>query len=421
MTKTWIFTVFLAFASVGPVSEVQAARGTPCNSCEECSQALALPMSRVYLVGDLVAEGDGPCLVIRGIGAQFDGMERDLRPVSGKNTVGVIVESPNVLVKNLHIIGTDTGVRVSQANHTTLYNLWVEAKQVGVDFERCTGPRLTRSAIKGGKVGVDIGSRGDGECSPTDATQQSVFGAVISGTDIREAEVGVAACSGIPVLHGNVITNNNTGVQLAHPASSAPNQKAQGPYDTCACAPTLPGATPGSTLFYSSGCHGCKVHEEWLPELRKNGNDIILRASGPGTQDESKVFDGHIDRCAPQISDVIGLSGCVPNYACISNDASFKVRAPGDSLAYESEIQSAESLEVFAKSCQSMAAARFKKGDDCVKHQLSSNDICGNKTTDIVAASTLSKWPGIQNACGSAKGFNDKGSSGCSRECAGSY
>ena len=37
-----------------------AARGTPCNSCETCSAALALPASKVVLIDDLVYDGEDP-------------------------------------------------------------------------------------------------------------------------------------------------------------------------------------------------------------------------------------------------------------------------------------------------------------------------------------------------------------------------
>ena len=82
-------------------------------------------------------------------------------------------------------------------------------------------------------------------------------------------------------LKNNVVSSNKVGAEFQRPAKITGNEPAKGAYDACACEPTLPGAKPGTTLFYSSGCNGCKVHEEWLPGLREKGADILLRASDP--------------------------------------------------------------------------------------------------------------------------------------------
>ena len=57
------FTVFLSLMigliTMVPVGEAQAARGTPCNSCQGCTDALALPEARVFLADDIVHDGVG--------------------------------------------------------------------------------------------------------------------------------------------------------------------------------------------------------------------------------------------------------------------------------------------------------------------------------------------------------------------------
>ena len=409
-----LITGILLFFFIG---EAQARRGTPCNTCQTCTDALGLPMSNVYLTDDLVSEGDGPCIVVRGIGATFDGMERELRPLAGKETIGVIVEAPNVLVKNLQIFGADIGIEARGTRFVTLFHLWLDGNKVGAAIENSVGTRITRSVIRGGKIGIDMGSQGDGLCDNEDSKFLRAFAAVISGNHIQNTEVGIVACMGIPVIRDNTIVNNKRGVVLARPQMVTGTEKSEGPYDECACAPTLPGASVSSTLFYSSGCNGCKVHEEWLPALREEGHDILLRISGPGTQEEAKAFDGHMSRCAPQVTDVLGIPGCVPNYTCIATDTTLKVRGEKDTLVYETQISSSAGLAAYATECKTAASERYREEKDCVKYQMMDNLVCGNSTLDIESTKNLHRWAGYENACGTVKDYFDQGKEGCSSGC----
>jgi len=417
MKFTAFLSVIIGLMTLAPMGEARAARGTPCNSCQGCTDALGLPEARVFLADDLVHDGVGPCITIRGLSAQFDGMEREIRPMKRGDSVGVLVQAPNVLVKNLHVIGALKGVDVRESRFTTLHHLWLEDNTVGVDIGPSQNPRISRSVILGGTVGVDVGSGGDGQCSDVESKVRRTVGTVLTGNRIEKNKVGVSACSGIPYIQGNTIVNNEVGVNLQRPQMVTGKEASEGPYDSCACAPSLPGSKAGTTLFYSSGCNGCKVHEEWLPALSSQGHDIILRASGPGTQSESKIFDAHIDRCAPQVTNALGIPGCVPNYVCVANDETFKVRDDDDRMTFETQIRSQEDLAAYAITCKTDAAERFTGEKDCVRYQVVDNVMCNNTQVDIRSVDSLSRWGGFKNACAKAQSFKDKGSESCAASC----
>ena len=410
----WLIFIGFGFVWSNPA---MAVRGLPCNSCQNCTEALGLPNARVHLVDDLVHEGEGPCITIKGVHAQFDGLEREIRPLKKEGTVGILIQAPNTLVKNIHVIGAETGVEVESSRYATLFHLWLENNQTGIRVGPSVGTRITRSIISGGSVGVDIGGGIDGLCSEAEQEKRTALGTVVVGTHIEGQKTGIIACHDTPHLKNNTVIRNDIGVVMKRPRMLPEKSKSEGPYDSCACAPTMPGITPGTTMFYSSGCNGCKVHEEWLPDLRSNGADINLRVSGPGTQEEAKIFDGHMDRCAPQITDVLGIPGCVPNYVCIASDETLKVRAGEDQMVYETQIQNAEMLATYAENCQTSAKALYKPGEDCVKHVAANNLFCGNKILDFEGSSQLAGWPGFNNTCTNTKEFQDEGKEGCTSTC----
>ena len=401
-----------------------AQRALSCASCAACTDALGVSEAKVELSGDLVHEGDGPCIVIRGADARLDGLERDIRSLGGANTVGVRVEADGVIVRNVHVVGAEVGIQVESARRVTLFHNWLRTSSAGIVSNQGEGLRVSRSVIqtetKEGTVGVALGSGGAAVCGPGAAFAQSDV--VVQGNHISGAQTGILACDALPVLSRNVVTGNEVGVKINAPAKGADGTKAR-PWDSCACAPEVTEVTSSTTLFYSSGCHGCQVHEEWLPDLRSRGHDIRIRETGPENRLASQEFDAFIDRCIPQIMDAIGVPGCVPNYGCLSNDVTFKLRDGEKNLVRETEINSSADLAHYATECAQLAERNYGKGDACIQHLLMDNTVCGNATGDIQAEGLDGRWKGVGNACATAKGYGDDGAASerCSRVCSGDH
>jgi hypothetical protein len=410
--------LFCAVPALSTVFGLQARAqpaAAPCDTCETCTEALSRPSARVELVADLVASADGPCVVVRGAGAIFDGMERDLRAVGTKAAVGVRVEAPDALVKNLHVRGLATGIEVVSAPRATLFHNYVEATDVGVQVTASTDTRLHRNTILGGGAGVAFGARAAGQCAP--GAKLASPGAVLNNNHIERAQAGVLACDAMPVLRNNTIVRNAVGLALASPEASA-GPGGAGPYDACICAPGIPGLRAGDAILFSSGCSGCKVHEGWLPELTKLGHTVVLRPSGPENAAATATFDRYLNACIPQLTDTVGISGCVPNYGCLTNDLTFKVRRGNDAFERETQLNSQEEVAAYEKACQTIGARSYTApGEACVVHAVHDNVLCENTEADVAAAGPNLWAKGADNACAKATGFTDAGAQGCARVC----
>ena len=405
--------LIFAWSALG-ARDAAAQMATPCSSCASCTTTLAITGARAELSDDIVHEGDGPCIVIKGQDAQLDGLERDIRSVGGKAPVAIRVEASGVLVKNVHAMGADIGVDVVGAKRVTLFHDTIEASVAGVRATGTEALRVTRSNIAKAKVGVSFGADEAGGCK---AGAMANVGAVVTGTHIEGAKVGVAACDALPVLKRNVIVRNEVGVRLTKPAAAGSGDGAAAPYDPCICKPPLPGAKAGTALFFSSGCHGCQVHEKWLPELKEKGHDILVRATGPENAQASAEFDAFMDQCAPQVTDAIGIPGCVPNYVCLANDMTNKMRKGENELEREVEVGTSDQLAAFEQQCRAAAADNYAAPGGCVAHQLHDNVICGNAKTDVAGVAGLEAWAGADNACGKVEGYKDAGKDGCAKPC----
>ena len=124
-----------------------------------------------------------------------------------------------------------------------------------------------------------------------------------------------------------------------------------------------------------------------------------------------------MNRCAPQITDALGIPGCVPNYGCVSNDETFKLREGSNGLIRETEINTAEDLGAFAKRCATSASERYQPGKDCVRYMATDNEFCGNTQTDVIAKGPVEHLTGFANRCGSTQGFRDRDKPGCALTC----
>jgi hypothetical protein len=272
--------------------------------------------------------------------------------------------------------------------------------------------RIVRVRVQGGRVGLAFGDVAAGRCAPSVLRSP---GAVVRRSHVEGADVGVAACDAQPVLMDNVLVRNGVGLVLGAPGR-APGDGAHAVWDACACAPTLDGVRATTTLLYSSGCGGCQVHESWLPALRAQGHEIRVRETGRGHEAEGQRFDDFARRCAPELTDVLGIPGCVPNYACLADGAAAKLRR-GEGLDLEVHLDSAEDVARFATGCRETAARRFQRGGDCVRHALAGNLVCANRSSDIRAAPGAARLGGEGNACGHVEGWSEGGHEGCERPC----
>jgi hypothetical protein len=388
-----------------------AQRAFPCSTCDGCTAALAAPDAKVVLSGDVVHPGEGPCIVIQGERAQLDGAEHDIRPTNATGTIGIQVEANDVLVKNIHVMGAETGILVKNTRRTTLFHAWIQSAKKGVSILQSPGFRITRSVLLDSQFGISFGPLSEDGTCPTSSTLQSP-GAVINKVHVEESQRGIVACDAIPVIKNSTLIRNKVGISLGHPKG-----KNVFPTDPCACSPDLEGVTASTVLFFSSGCHSCQTHESWMPELKSQGHDFLMRQTGPGNGAKTLIYDLFIDRCLPQLTDAVGIPGCVPNYGCLTNDASNKVRNGKKNLTFETQITSAESLADLHTACASIATRSYGKGKDCVRHQLQDNVVCMNREMDIQATESLSKWGGINNACETTQGYKGEEGASCSQPC----
>ncbi len=387
-----------------------AARGTPCDDCAACTTALAAPGADVQQSGPLKNSGAGACITITGAGATFDGADH---PISAGEGVGVKVAADDVLLRNVRVEGGATGIEAASRD-LTIFDSDVRGTAVGLSAAKAPGLRIDRSRFEAGRVGLAFGAPKGGAC-PAGELQSP--GVVVLKSTVSGAEVGIAACTARPVLVDNTVRGNGLGLLLGDPAPPADvrGPAARGPYDPCACSPQLEGVKPGTTMLYSSGCGGCLVHEGWLPDVRAQGHDVLLRKSGLENKDAQIGFDAWVRRCAPAIVDAIGTPGCVPNYACPATGALFKRKGEGGRLVFENQLDSAEAVAGFAAACASAAATHYDDAGACLKNPLRGNQLCGNTTADVAGAAGA--LTGADNACGKVQGDADPQTLGCHGSC----
>ena len=407
--KSIVVLVLLAgWAAAGPA---RAQSPQPCDSCAGCTALLSQTGVRAELTADLTHDGSGPCVVVAGEGALFDGLERDIRCTAGEGAVGIRVQGARALVRNVHVLGADVGIDVVAAD-VTLFHDRVEAQDAGIRGDGAAGLRVTRSVVRGGQVGISLGADAAGAC-PAGATVRSP-GVVIGRTHVEGARVGIAACEALPVIRHSTVVRNEVGVVLGRAAPAPGVPGGAGPDDPCLCRPSLEGLAPGVPVMFVSACSGSEAHKAWLPELTARGFQAAIRPSAPSEAAATRAFDAAIDRCLPQLTDAIGIPGCVPNYACPVDDRTFKLRAAERELMRELELDDAEALFAFWESCRDAAARHYRQGADCVVHALHDNVICGNTRVDLRSAGDLS---GAANSCDTVEGWSDAGVAACSAPC----
>jgi len=388
---------------------VLAQEAVPCDACASCTAALAAPRARVALDRDLtVASGAGPCLVVRGANAQFDGLEHTLH-VADAGATSVRVEAAGVTVRNVHVDGGAVGITVApQGDRCALLHNTLAVASVGVRIDGARGTRVLRHRITRGRVGVGFGVGDDGQCARGPAR---VAGAVVASNYIEGADTGVLACDTVPLLAENIIVRNGVGVNLAVAEGVA------GVDDPCVCSPSLAEARPGTALLYSSGCGGCVVHEGWVPDLRRAGNDIRVRETRREHLDQARRFDDYVALCAPEILDALGIPGCVPNYACVGNLTVAKRRGNNDALEMPVRLGGPEDVGNFVQTCRTDAQRDYTRGAQCSRFALRGNTLCGNARGDIQAVEGARRFQGRDNACARALGWGDGAAVGCARAC----
>ncbi len=366
-----------------------AGRGKPCATCEQCTELLSRPGAEVASSGPL--KSGGVCVTIRGEGATFDGSRHSIEAGTA-----VAVEADDVVVRHLRAAGGERGVHVTGARATLLDARIAEGK-VGVLVDGAPDLRIVRSVIERVAIGVAFDEVPSTTCE-SGARLRSP-GAVLQKVSISGTGVAVAACEAMPAIVDSSLTGNQTGWVQGDPTPEA-SAKGEGPYDPCVCAPTLPDMKPGTTLLYSSGCAGSLFHEGLLPDVRAQGHDINLREYGRGNAAASAVYDAYVRRCAPEITDAIGIPGCMPNYACVASGDVVKRRGDDDRLVVDHRLSTADDVAAFAARCVSMAAAHFGESP-CTAPALRGSTLCHNET-DVKSARPLA---GVDNRCADAKGL----------------
>ncbi len=405
----------LALALLAVPTPAGAQDSVACDACASCTTALAQPRARAHLEGDLAGAGAaGACIVVAGQNAQFDGRGHTIRTASA-GSIAVQVTGPGVLVRNVNATGAGVGIDIASAERVTVYHATLDTHEVGIRISAARSVRIARSHIAGARVGIAFGEPAGGQCPA--ATLRSP-GAVIARNVLERNGTGIAACEAAPVLTDNVVVRNQVGLVLGAPARGADGGPGvDAPYDPCLCAPPLDHVRPSTTILYSSGCGGCQVHEGWLPDLRRAGHDIRVRETGLANVAAGQRFDDYVAQCIPEISDSLGIPGCVPNYACPASDVVFKIRQGAEGLRYEARLDSPDDVGRFAEACVAAARANYGEGAACVRRAVRGNVVCGNRSGDIHAAAGARRYGGAGNSCGSAEGWADEGATGCAQPC----
>lgn len=387
-------------------STAAAAPTVSCDTCQSCTAALAKPAAVVKLAADVKAPtGVGICVEIKGAGAQLIG---DGHTLSSTGT-GVRINASGVNLRRLTVQGGVVAVAVDGPRATLLDLTTVDAKKGIVAGASAEGLRVVRSSVRGGEIGIELGAAVGTRCPKS--AKNEIPDVVISGTTVTGAKMGIVACAALPVIADCTLTKNGFGLLYGRAAPNGPEPKDRGPYDSCACAPEIKGVQPSTTLLFSSGCGGCKVHESWLPEVRQQGYDISLRPTGKENKAAMARYDAFLRRCAPEINDAIGIPGCVPNYACLASNRVFKRRGEGGRLAFDAKINSPEAMAEFAARCVASAQEHYTGEAGCVKSAIRNTTLCGNTH----AGRILSPRVGADNACDSLKGAT--AALGCTRSC----
>ncbi|MEI2779696.1 MAG: hypothetical protein V9G19_27815 [Tetrasphaera sp.] len=382
-----------------------------CNDCASCTAALAAENARVTLGGDLTHTGDGACVTIAGEGAQLNGLGRTLR---GRAGIGVRVTGRGATVRNLTVDGLSMGVEVA-ADRVTVFHVTASARDVGFAVVGADA-HLARVTARGAHTGIAFGVVDHGRCS-AGATLRSP-GAVVRQSAVERADVGIASCEAWALLSDNTVTDSEVGILLGAPAAApgAQGPSAAGPWDDCACAPTLDHVRPTTTLMFSSGCGGCVVHEGWLPALRASHHDIRARETGVANLAVAQRFDAFLDRCLPELTDVLGIPGCVPNYGCLASGLVAKVRTGPNAFALETSVNGQEEVARLAEACATEGGRRYRAGASCARFQLVNNRVCGSRSAGLRGDAAGLKLPGYGNACGSTDGI-DRERAGCTASC----
>ncbi|MCB9544036.1 MAG: hypothetical protein H6703_16535, partial [Myxococcales bacterium] len=364
-----------------------AGRGTPCADCESCTAALATPGAEVALQGPITAPPGAACVTLRGEGATFDGGRH---PITGPGTA-LRVEAPDAAIRHLRVDGATRGVEIA-APDATLLDVRVTGAQTGIAVERAPGLRLVRATLSGGDTALAFGALTGDRC-PDDARLHSP-GAVLQTVEITGARVAIAACEAVPALIDTTLTGNRVGLLQgkAPPPPGAQGPAAAGAYDPCVCDPELD-VRPGTLLLYSSGCSASELHASYLPDVRAQGHDVLLRETARDAAARTAVFDAHIRRCAPEITDAIGIPGCMPNYACPAGGLVAKRRGDSDELIVDHRLMSADDVSELAARCAAAAARHY--GEGCLTHAIRGSTLCGNGE-DLRAERPLT---GADNRC----------------------
>ena len=373
-----------------------AARGTPCDSCETCTEALAQPDAEVALQGPITTTTPGTCITLRGPGATFDGGRHTL---TGPGTA-LRIEAPDAVIRHLRAEGSDRAIELT-APGTTLLDIQIRAAKTAITIDRAPNARLVRTTITGGDIGIAFGASplGTAETCPPEARLHSP-GAVLQRVEITQTRIAIAACEAVPALMHTTLTGNRIGLlqRKAPPLPRDPKAPKtpliDGPFDPCVCAPPLDDIRPATLLLYSSGCSASEMHASYLPDVRGRGHDIYLRDTARDAAAQTAIFDAHIRRCAPEITDAIGIPGCMPNYACVADGAIAKRRSDADDLIIDHRLMSADDVAEFAARCAAAAAAHFND-TRCLTHAVRNSTLCGNKT-DVKTDRPLT---GADNRC----------------------
>ena len=393
---------------------VRAQESVACDACASCTTALAQPRARAHIEADLDSSATGACIVVAGAGAQFDGRNHVIRG-HGAGSMGVQVTGAGVLVRNVNVTGAAVGIDVSSAERTTIFHATLDTRDTGIRVNAARSVRIARSHITGAHVGIAFGEANGTSC--TDGPLRSPS-AVIARNVLERNGTAIVACDAAPVLTDNVIVRNQIGLVLGAPSrGTETGPAADGPYDPCLCAPPYEHIRASTTVLYSSGCGSCQVHEGWLPDLHRSGHDIVARETGLDHIVSGQHFDDFIAQCVPEIWDSLGISGCVPNYACLASDVVAKNREGVEGLRFEARLDSPDDVAHFAETCAAAARADYRDGAACVRYALRGNVVCANRGGDIHAAPGAHRFGGARNACGSANGWTDEGVSGCALPC----
>nr|WP_233265076.1 right-handed parallel beta-helix repeat-containing protein [Halomarina oriensis] len=169
----------------------------------------------------------GACLTVAASGVTIDGNGNSIDNTGGGATTGVLVQGGNAVVRDLTATGWQDGVRVVDAEGTTIEGATLSGNQYGVNVQRTGSASISGGTLTGNDVGV-VAEDSQVTLTDVDVTDNAIGldGLYVAYTVQRSTvsnndDHGIRVSSGSLTVERSAVENNgNTGIRVASPDSA---------------------------------------------------------------------------------------------------------------------------------------------------------------------------------------------------------